>query len=143
MNIAVVIDASLAVKWLVEEPNTPQALVLAQSWREDGVSVVAPFFMPVEVTNALFRKALRNLISMEEATSLTASLWDLGIQLTQPRELHQLAIVLAAELQQNAVYDAHYLALAESLDCELWTADRRFHEAASNDFPRVRYIGDT
>ena len=46
--------------------------------------VVAPYFMLVEVTNAIYKKALRQLISMEEAAHLTANLPDLGIQLRQP-----------------------------------------------------------
>lgn len=35
----------------------------------------------------------------------------------------------------------HYLALAEALDCELWTADERFYRAASSGHTRVRWIG--
>lgn len=142
MNDAVVIDASIVVKLLVEEPNTQQAVDLAQTWRLNGVRVVAPYFMLVEVTNAIYKKALRQLISMEEAAHLTANLPDLGIQLRQPQQLHLRAIGLAAELQQNAVYDAHYLALAELLDCDFWTADERFHQAVVNDFPRTHFIGE-
>ena len=142
MNGAVVVDASIVVKLLVDEPNTQQAEDLAQSWRLGGVRVVAPYFMPVEVTNALYRKATRQLISMEEAARLAANLWELGVQFRQSQQLHVRAIGLAAELRQNAVYDAHYLALAEALDCELWTADQRFFQAAADDFPRVHFIGE-
>ena len=106
------------------------------------MSVVAPFLLPVEVINALNRKAIRQLISMEEAARLAANLWDLGVQFRKPRELHKWAITLAVELQQNAVYDAHYLALAQSLECDLWTADKRFHQAAADDFPRVHLVGE-
>lgn len=142
MNGAVVVDASIVVKLLVDEPNTRQVEDLARSWRLDGLRVVAPYFMPVEVTNAIYRKARMQLISMEEATRIVANLWDLGVQFRQSQELHLRAIGLAAGLQQNAVYDAHYLALSESLDCDLWTADKRFHQAAVNDFHRVHLVGD-
>lgn len=142
MNGAVVVDASIVVKLLVDEPNTQQAEDLAQSWRLNGVRVVAPYFMPVEVTNALYRKATRQLISMEEAARLAANVWELGVQFRQSQQLHVRAIGLAAELRQNAVYDAHYLALAEALDCELWTADQRFYQAAADGFSRVHFIGE-
>lgn len=99
--------------------------------------------MPVEVTNAIYRKARVQLISMEEATRLVANLWDLGVQLRQSQGLHLRAIGLAAGLQQNAVYDSHYLALAESLDCDFWTADQRFYRAVTDSFPRVRCVGIT
>lgn len=143
MNGAVVVDASIVVKLLIDEPNTQQAEDLAQSWRLNGVPVAAPYFMPVEVTNAIYRKARLQLISMEEATRLAANLWDLGVQLRQPRELHLRAMVLAAELQQSAAYDAHYLALAQALDCDYWTADRQFYQSARNAYPRVHCIGET
>ena len=45
-------------------------------------------------------------------------------------KLHVRALESATDLQQGAVYDAHYLALAEDFGCELWTADQRFHRAA-------------
>ena len=143
MNGAVVVDASIVVKLLVHEPNTRQVEDLARSWRFNGVRVVAPYFMPVEVTNAIYRKARVQLISMEEATRLVANLWDLGVQLRQSQGLHLRAIGLAAGLQQNAVYDSHYLALAESLDCDFWTADQRFYRAVTDSFPRVRCVGIT
>ena len=49
---------------------------------------------------------------------------------------------LADQLQQGAVYDAHYLALAESLGCDLWTADARFSRAAGSGSVNVNWIGD-
>ena len=49
---------------------------------------------------------------------------------------------LAWELHQPAAYDAHYLALAEILDCEMWTADDRFFRAASSTSGRVRRLAD-
>ncbi len=39
-------------------------------------------------------------------------------------------------LNRAAAYDSFYLALAESLGCELWTADQRLHNAV--DLPWVR-----
>ena len=91
MNGAVVVDASIVVKLLVDEPNTQQVEDLAQSWRLNRVRVVAPYFMPVEVTNAIYRKARLQLISMEEATRLAANLWDLGVQFRQSQDLHLVA----------------------------------------------------
>ena len=51
-------------------------------------------------------------------------------------------LTLAAELGQQAAYDAHYLALAEALNCRFWTADRPFFTAARLVTDRVRWLGD-
>ena len=54
----------------------------------------------------------------------------------------QRAIELALELRQRMPYDSHYLALAESLNCDFWTADRPFYRAAQPHHPRVQWIGN-
>ncbi len=58
---------------------------------------------------------------MEVATDLMQDLMSLGVGLHETPNLHRRALELASQLKQGAVYDAHYLALAESLGCELWT----------------------
>ena len=45
-------------------------------------------------------------------------------------------------MRQGAVYDSHYLALAETLGCDLWTADERFYRAVSPVAPNVRWVGE-
>jgi predicted nucleic acid-binding protein len=45
---------------------------------------------------------------------------------------------LAEKHALAAIYDAHYLVVAEQLDAELWTADRRLFEAVSDALPSVR-----
>jgi predicted nucleic acid-binding protein len=102
---------------------------------------MAPYLMPVEVANALYKRVIRKEISLQEATSLLGALLSTGIELREPVRVHVKAMELAAKLKQDAVYDAHYLALAEALNCELWTADERFYRAASSGHLQVRWIG--
>ena len=63
MTGSVVIDASLAVKWLVNEVHTGKAFALARSWTKAGIQPVAPYLMLIEVANVLYRRALRGDIS--------------------------------------------------------------------------------
>ena len=69
-------------------------------------------------------------------------LYEYGIDFRPSRPLHNRAIDLAVELNQRLAYDSHYFALAESLDCEFWTADRPFYRAARGRYPRVQWIGN-
>ena len=143
MNSSVVVDASLAVKWLVEEVYTEQAVILVNSWAQQGVQLIAPYLMPVEVANALFRKVVQGELSSDAAPLLLHRLVAIGVALREPRELHSRAFEIATTLQQNAVYDVHYLALAEILDCDMWTADERFFRAASGRYPNLHWIGES
>ena len=102
---------------------------------------MAPYLMPVEVANALYKRVMRKEISLQEATALLDGLLSTRIELREPARIHVNAMGLAAELKQGAVYDAHSLALAEALNCELWTADERFYRAASSGYTQVKWIG--
>ncbi len=53
MNGSVVVDASLAVKWLVEEDDSDRAHAALQAWVAQGITRIAPYLMPFEVANAL------------------------------------------------------------------------------------------
>ncbi len=142
MTTTVVVDASVAVKWLVEEIYSRQADDLLAGWDQDNTRIAGPHLLPVEVSNALYKRVWRRQIALDTAVRLQAEFLENDIELMQSASLHLLAIRLASALDQPATYDSHYLALAESLDCDYWTADQRFYDAASTNYPRVRWIGE-
>ena len=137
-----VVDASVAVKWLLEEENSDRAVRLAHGWSREGTTAVAPYLLSAEVCNALHRRVTEGSLSGQQAITLFETLTLARISLVEPPRLHTRAMELADNLRQRAVYDSHYLALAELLDCEMWTADERFYRAAVARFPRVRWIGE-
>ena len=142
MSEFVVVDASLAVKWLLEEEYSDRATALTLLWDEQGIQPIAPFLLPFEVANALHRRVVRGEMEVEAAAGLMQDLMAVGVALTETPDLHRRALELASQLRQGSAYDAHYLSLAESLDCELWTADQRFYRAASPNIGNVRWIGE-
>lgn len=142
MSDFVVVDASVAFKWLVEEENSDKATALTRLWDDHGTQPMAPPVMPFEVANALHRRVMREDFVLEVAKELLQDLLSLGVVLHQTPSLHIRALELASQLNQGAVYDAHYLALAESLDCEMWTADQRLYRAAGPVFDNMRWIGN-
>ena len=142
MNGSVVVDASLAVKWLVEEDDSDKADALLRSWVVQGTARIAPHLMPFEVANALHQRVLRGQLSVGDSTRMIAWLLQSNLELHQTAALHTRALELASELRQGAAYDAHYLALAEEFGCELWTADQRFYRTVSAQTHNVRWLGD-
>ena len=142
MNDFLVVDASIVVKWLIKEEHTPEALSALESWKNNGVRVSAPYFMLAEVTNALHRRVRRAELSMDTAFGMLDYLKSLGIELYETEGLHHRALELASQLNQGAVYDSHYLALAESLGCDIWTADQRLQRTAGPLSPNVHWLGE-
>ena len=143
MNGSVVVDASLAVKWLVEEDDSDKVHAALQSWVAQDIARIAPHLMPFEVVNALHRRVLRGELDVGDSVRMIARLLESRLELHNPPGLHARALQLATLLKQNAAYDAHYLALAEGLGCELWTADERFYRAASPSIDNVRWLGES
>ena len=83
MNGPVVVDASLAVKWLVKEEYSDQAIDLARFWESEGTKPAAPYLMPVEVANALHRRVVRSELTVAAATRLLEHLVASGIELQE------------------------------------------------------------
>ena len=140
MSETVVVDANLAFKWLMEEDGSDKADALEAVWRERGVQIVAPYFMPVEVSNILHQRVRRSEISVDQGERLIEELLASDIEFYHSLDIHRRALELASELGQGAAYDSHYLALAEILDCEMWTADERFYRSASPVSDRLHLL---
>lgn len=139
--MTVVVDACLALKWGVEEEYTEQALELWDVWQMRNELLVAPPLFRSEVTNVLHRKVRRAEMDPLDASDILEVL--LPTVATEETEgMYERALALALALDQKSAYDTAYLALAESLSCEMWTADRRFVRAAGRRFPQVRWIGE-
>lgn len=142
MSDVVVVDTSLAFKWLFNEKDSDRANALAEDWVTGGTRIAAPCLMPSELANALHRRVVAGELTVDEAARSLERLLSSTIELHHVPELTRRTLELASQLGQGAVYDSHYLALAESLDCELWTADARFFRAAQGSADNIRHLGD-
>lgn len=134
----VVVDASIAVKWVIAEEGSQDARVLLGSWIAAGVQPVAPSWFICEVANILHRKALSDDLSFADAMDAYDDLLFFVTILSENIADGKRAIHIARQTAQRQSYDAQYLALAERLGTEYWTDDRRFAASASVSFPQVR-----
>lgn len=114
-----VIDASIAVKWVVEEGGTELALTLRQQAR-----LMAPDLLVPECANILWKKVQRKELRKDEALLAARLLQSAEIELVPTRALMEAATRLAIELDHPAC-DCLYLALAVENDCRFVTADER------------------
>jgi predicted nucleic acid-binding protein len=137
------LDASVAIKLVIEEDGSNQAKSLYRSMLLTRTPIVAPPLMPIEVTN-IMRQQMRGPqgLSLVEATKLLEEFLALSFTIYNPLELHLQALILADAHALPATYDAHYLALAELMSCDFWTADQRLVQQVRSDLPFVRWLGE-
>ena len=122
--MSVVVDASVAVKWLVAEDGSDEAdRLLAGS--ED---LHAPRLMASEVANALWRKARLGEIERSRVAVLMGTVAAMPVHWSADETFCAEAARLALALDRP-VYDCVYLALAHRIDARLVTADARFANA--------------
>ena len=122
-----VVDASVAVKWLVAEEGSNQAHDLAAS----GEELHAPRLMASEVANALWRKARKGEIQRSEAGDMANMVPLMPVRWRADEVICADGARLALALDRP-VYDCMYLALAHRIGAQLVTADLRFADALSS-----------
>ena len=121
-----VVDASVAVKWLVAEDDADIAEELANG----GHDLHAPRLMASEVANALWRKARTGEIERRAAGILLADVQDMPVRWGADEILSADAARLALAFD-HPIYDCVYLALAHRIGATVVTADRRFANAVA------------
>jgi len=142
MNSLVCVDASILIKLVVEEEQSDHASALWDSWVDDGVKIVAPTLFSYEVTATLRKKVYRQLLTLAEGKEAFAAALAVEVRLMAPSGLHERAWELATRFNRPTAYDSHYLALAEMLSCEFWTADQRLFNAVQDELSWVRWLGE-
>ena len=114
-----VLDASVAVKWVVEEEGTQNAVGLLSAG-----TLCAPDLLIAECANILWKKVRLAQLSVEEALMAAKLIERADVELYPMRALLQPATKLAIDLDHPA-YDCIYLALANARDAKFVTADAR------------------
>lgn len=144
MNNVVVVDASLALKWVLAEPDSGIAIMLLDHWTSEGTDVIAPALFAYEVTNTLYRQVVSGKITYNEAEQGLIDLFFTGILLKffLYEDVSSHAMELAHRFKLPATYDAHYLALAQRENCQYWTADTRLWNAVKGKLSWVRWFSD-
>jgi predicted nucleic acid-binding protein len=122
--VNLVIDASVLVKAFVPENGSEEAGSLLARAEAAEVDLIAPELIYPETANILWKKVRRNELTTEEAREIAEAVLTVPIREESASSLLLLALDIALTCGITA-YDAQYVALAETFDCQLVTADHK------------------
>lgn len=142
-NNIICIDASFLVCLITSDSEDTPFARLWQQWQTERRTFVAPNLLYYEITNAIYRSHKAKQITSEEAKQVLEDIFSLDIILYDASQLprfHQQAFELAENLGLAAAYDAHYLVVAERLEADFYTADRRLYNSVKNSLSWVYLV---
>lgn len=138
---SLVVDASVAIKWLnPAEPLADKANAIRDAYEQGHITLLVPTFLDYEIVNGVNKAVARGDLTEEEgreAISLLLTIHAHRIPLPSPYESYELA-----RKYQRSVYDSWYLALAEEMGSEFWTADLKLYNAVKDRLPFVKWLGN-
>jgi predicted nucleic acid-binding protein len=129
-----VLDASVAIKWVIVEPDSNRATRLREDCRNAIHDLIAPESFAIECAYSLTKKQRQRLLPDARA------LWD-EIMLDAPAfapilTLADRALDISIQARHN-FYDCLYVALAEREGCDLLTADAKLVTNLQPAFPFI------
>lgn len=135
----IVVDASLATKWFVIEPDSAAALRFLQTHKDD---LHGPDLLLVEVSSAIVRRANEDKAFAPQARAALDD-WRAAWESLRGHALTAEMVMSAAALAMrlgHPLADCVYLGLAMAHDCELATCDVKFQAKASRLYGGVRLL---
>jgi len=118
-----VVDASVTLKWLIEEEGSEAAMRLRDA------ELAAPALMRIEAANVLRSLVARQEIGASDAVELLGFLQTAPVLIVEHDDALERAALELALMLRHPIYDCIYLALAQRMKRTLVTADKRFIRA--------------
>lgn len=134
------IDAGLVIR-LVAEPDDRPVHEQWALWRAERREYVAPTLLYYEVANGIYRYVRSGMMPEIAGRAACEAALALPVRLIGTIDLDRRAWHLATRFALPATYDAHYLAVAESLGVHLYTVDQRLHTAVTSGLSWVHLVG--
>jgi predicted nucleic acid-binding protein len=124
-------------------PRNNAIKTLWDRWEREDRQIWAPSLLFYDISNILSSYIRQGVLSPRTVQAILAASHSLPIHLVDEPDIQAGALRLSERYNLPIGCDPHYLALAERLDKELWTYDRRLAVAVNQAgaAPRVRWIG--
>ena len=139
--MTIVVDASVAAKWILEEANSDRAESILSAVKEKRLAMLAPEILAAEIANVLWKAVWRDGMSVDDAKERYSVFLEVCPALVRDSKLAGAALQLAVRFHRS-VYDCLYIALAEQTPCEFVTADEKLYNAVRHELRSVRLLGE-
>ena len=134
----IVVDASVVVKWFVEERYSGEALTIRDSFIEGLIDIAVPSILYFEVLNAL---KYSGAFGEDELKKIARILKDYQFTAYGLEDAYAEKTVEVAMRKGITIYDASYVALALIEDVDLYTADEKLL-MKTRDLEMVKHLKD-
>lgn len=138
-STTVCVDASIVVRLLAPTPSS-NVFPYWKEWLDTGALLVAPSLLRYEIVNSFHRMRVAGNVTDSMVKDFLNLALSLPITYFDDDWIHRDAMRMASEYGQKAAYDAHYVALAQHLGAELWTADKRLYNALQHHLDFVHLV---
>ncbi|BAZ13770.1 hypothetical protein NIES4071_56100 [Calothrix sp. NIES-4071] len=123
MTRVLCIDTSVWIPYLVPEQYQAQATIVIDEALSQNIRIVAPTFAWAEVGSVLRKKTRAGSITIQEAQEIFEDFCELPVDYIDTQAIRVRAWNIAVDYGLPTLYDAVFLACAESFSAEFWTAD--------------------
>jgi predicted nucleic acid-binding protein len=131
-HLQVVVDANIAVWAVVPMEKSDFAIGLFSKWGAAGLALYAPALWLPESISAIRQYVYAGVIDPKMGDEAITGLFELEVEIIESNELYcRKALQWADKLGQPKAYDGFYVALADELNAQLYTGDRRLANAAN------------
>ena len=118
----IVIDASVVVKWFIEEIDSDKARFLRDKFIDGKIELTVPSLLYFEVLNALKYSQLFDQSELDDAGE---SLENYGFNVITIKDEIRKHMIRVAVDHEMSIYDASYLGLSIGLGKIYYTADEK------------------
>ena len=137
-----VVDANIFIAFaLADEPLFSQANLLLSHWQATKEPLVASRLFRSEITAVVRKVVYQQRITPAQGRVMLVNLLAYPVEFHDDDDLLKEAYDLAVRFNRPRAYDTQYMALADRLDCEFWTADERLVNSTQGEFNRLHWLG--
>jgi len=139
----IVADSNIFIAAVLQETYTKQADDLIRYWAQQHIHCRSNIVSLYEVAAVIRKHVYRRTLTTERAAQVRTALETLvsGITFMIDTDLLERGYELATRFNLPTSYDAQYLAVAERLGVEFWTADERLFNVVGKELNWIRWLG--